>query len=80
MNQELNEKKEDECGEEEVKNKKEEEEEEEEEEGRAAGSRWGANRPFGSPLGGRAVFHFRKIFNSARQRSRFLIFTYKNIN
>ena len=76
MNQELNEKKEDEHDEE-VNKKKEEEEEE-----GSAGGRWTnlIKLSCGSPLGGRAVFHFRKIFNSARQRSRFLIFTYKNIN
>ena len=55
MNQELNEKKEDEHDEE-VNKKKEEEEEEE---GSAGGS-WTnlIKPPCGSPLGGRAVFHF----------------------
>ena len=79
MNQELNEKKEDEHDEE--VNKKKEEEEEEEEEG-SAGGRWTnlIKLSCGSPLGGRAVFHFRKIFKICASAQPIFNFYISNIN
>ena len=78
MNQELNEKKEDEHDEE-VNKKKEEEEEEEE--GRAVGSRRNLIKlSCGSPLGGRAVFHFRKCFKFCASAQPIFNFYMSNIN